>query len=83
MDGIVSEISLTADPVSRTFLVKLDLPTVAGLAAGSSARIPISEVRALRVPAAAVVQRGQMELAFVVADGAAHPARENRQAPRR
>ncbi|MBI2928613.1 MAG: efflux RND transporter periplasmic adaptor subunit [Verrucomicrobia bacterium] len=74
MEGIVSEISPAADPASRTFLVKLDLPTVAGLRSGQFGRvaIPISEVRALRVPAAAVVQRGQMELAFVVADGVAH-----------
>ena len=74
MDGIVSEISPAADPASRTFLVKLDLQAVAGLRSGQFGRvaIPTSEVQALRVPATAVVQRGQMELAFVVADKTAH-----------
>jgi len=57
-----------ADPSSRTFNVTLDLPANAGLRAGQFARvaIPIGETRALRVPALAVVQRGQMELVFVV-----------------
>src|SRR5881394_2840220 len=64
----VSEIAPVADPSSRTFNVTLDLPANAGLRAGQFARvaIPIGETRALRVPALAVVQRGQMELVFVV-----------------
>jgi RND family efflux transporter MFP subunit len=64
----VSEIAPVADPASRTFNVTLDLPANAGLRAGQFARvaIPIGETRALRVPALAVVQRGQMELVFVV-----------------
>jgi RND family efflux transporter MFP subunit len=66
--GAVSEIAPVADPASRTFNVRLDLPANAGLRAGQFARvaIPIGETRALRVPAPAVVQRGQMELVFVV-----------------
>jgi RND family efflux transporter MFP subunit len=69
-EAIVSEIGPSADIASRTFLVKLDLPNVTGLRAGQFGRvaIPVSETNVLRAPAAAVVQRGQMEFVFVVAD---------------
>jgi Cu/Ag efflux protein CusF len=33
--------------------------------------MPVGETAALRVPASAVVQRGQMEMVFVVSDGKA------------
>jgi RND family efflux transporter MFP subunit len=68
--GVVSEIAPSADTGSRTFVVKLDLPPVTGLRAGQFGRVavPTGEVSALRVPASAVIQRGQMELLFVVAD---------------
>ena len=70
LTGVVSEIAPAADPNSRTFVVKLDLPPVSGLRAGQFARVavPAGEVSALRVPVSAVVQRGQLELLFVVAD---------------
>ncbi len=70
LEGTVSEISPSADVTSRTFLVKLDLPNATGLRAGQFGRvaIPVSETNILRAPAAAVVQRGQMEFVFVVAD---------------
>ena len=69
-EATVSEIAPSADVASRTFLVKLDLPNVTGLRAGQFGRvaIPVSETNVLRAPAAAVVQRGQMEFVFVVAD---------------
>ena len=69
--GIVSEIAPSADPNSRTFLVKLDLPPAPGLRAGQFGRVavPVGETSALRVPATAVLQRGEMELVFVVANG--------------
>jgi RND family efflux transporter MFP subunit len=68
IEGAVSEIAPVADPVSRTFNVKLDLPANAGLRAGQFARVtvPVAESKTLRVPACAVIQRGQMELVFVV-----------------
>ncbi len=71
--GRVSEIAPAADPNSRTFLVKLDLPNVPGLRAGQFGRvaIPVGETSALRVPSSAVVQRGQMEIVFVVREGRA------------
>jgi RND family efflux transporter MFP subunit len=74
LEGVVSEIAPSADSSSRTFLVKLDLPAVPDLRAGQFGRVavPVGKTSALRVPASAVVQRGQMELLFVVADGHAH-----------
>lgn len=70
LEGIVSEISPSADVASRTYLVKLDLPAGTVLRAGQFGRvaIPVSKTNVLRGPAAAVVQRGQMEFVFVVAD---------------
>jgi RND family efflux transporter MFP subunit len=70
LEGVVSEIAPTADPGSRTFLVKLDLPVQPRLRAGQFGRVamPVGETSALRVPAAAVVQRGQMEIVFIVVE---------------
>ncbi len=69
LSGSISEIAPAADAGSRTFLVKLDLTATSGLRSGQFGRvaIPVAEVNALRVPASAVVVRGQMELVFVVA----------------
>ena len=71
LTGVVSEIAPSADPNSRTFLVKLDLPLTHDLRAGQFGRVavPMGETSALRVPASAVLQRGEMELVFVVANG--------------
>jgi len=71
LEGVVSEIAPAADPNSRTFLVKLDLPPTPGLRAGQFGRVavPVGETSALRVPASAVLQRGEMELVFVVVNG--------------
>ncbi len=70
LTGTVSEIAPAADPLSRTFRVKLDLPPAAGLRSGQFARlvVPLGESRSVRVPASAVVRRGQLEILFVVAD---------------
>ncbi|MCX6904343.1 MAG: efflux RND transporter periplasmic adaptor subunit [Verrucomicrobia bacterium] len=73
LDGLVSEISPAADPVSRTARVKLDLPGAQGLRSGQFGRVavPVAEISAMRVPSTAVLVRGQMELAFVVVGGKA------------
>ncbi len=73
LEGTVSEIAPVADPNSRTFPVKLDLPRAAGLRSGQFGRlaVPVAEVKAIRVPANAVLLRGQMEIAFVVVNGRA------------
>ncbi|MEI8234024.1 MAG: efflux RND transporter periplasmic adaptor subunit [Verrucomicrobiota bacterium] len=71
--GTVSEMTPVADAQSRTFLVKLDLPQTPGLRTGQFGRasVPVSKTTILRVPASAVVQRGQMEIVFVIAQGRA------------
>ncbi len=84
LTGVVTEIAPAADPVSRTFRVKLDLPRLpasvnesqSSAAATSNPRImsgqfarlqvPLGEHPSLRIPASAVIQRGQLEIAFVV-----------------
>ena len=73
LDGVISEIAPVADPISRTFLVKFDLPPAAGLRVGQFGRvlIPVGEAAALRVPVRAVIRRGQMELVFVVTNARA------------
>ena len=73
IQGIVVEIAPTADPASRTFVVKLDLPPTPGLRAGTFARVavPVGERHVLRVPADAVIQRGQLEYVVVAAEGKA------------
>jgi RND family efflux transporter MFP subunit len=68
LSGTIAEIAPTADPTSRTFRVKLDLPAGTGLISGQFARliVPVGESTSMRVPTLAVVQRGQMEILFVV-----------------
>jgi RND family efflux transporter MFP subunit len=72
--GTVAEISPAADPVTHTFRVKVDLPATPGLMSGQFARleVPVGESDALLVPDSAVVERGQMEILFVVVNGHAH-----------
>ena len=73
LEGTVSEIAPVADAVSRTFLVKLDLPASAALRPGQFGRVsvPLLETGVLFVPQSAVRQRGQLELVHVVKDGRA------------
>ncbi len=68
LQATVSEISPVADAVSRTFLVKLDLPDEAGLRPGQFGRVavPVAEAKLLLVPRQAVLKRGQIEAVFVV-----------------
>lgn len=63
----VARISPAADPVSRTFLVKLDVPA-ADLRSGAFARalFPMAERQAMRVPQAALVERAGITGLFVV-----------------
>ena len=71
--GKVSEVAPTADPNSRTFLVKLDLPQNGALRSGlfGHVEIPLPERPILKIPAPALIKRGQMEIVFVVQDGKA------------
>jgi len=72
-ESTVVEVSPTADNSSRTFLIKLELPLEKQLRAVQFGRasIPVGRAESIRVPAASVLQRGQMEMVFVVRDGAA------------
>ena len=73
LNGKVSEIAPSASAGSRTFLVKLDLPTAEKLRAGQfgRVRVPVRERPALLVAESAVVRRGQIESVFVVEEGKA------------
>ncbi|WP_348545309.1 efflux RND transporter periplasmic adaptor subunit [Chthoniobacter sp.] len=68
--GTVVEMAPVASPASRTFLVKLDLPPTEGARSGQFGRVlvPTGESQTIRVPAAALISRGQMETVFVAAD---------------
>jgi multidrug efflux pump subunit AcrA (membrane-fusion protein) len=68
LDGRVAEIIPAADPASRSVTVKLDLPPTPGVRSGAfgRARFPAGERTALRIPAGAVVERGQLTGVFVV-----------------
>ena len=68
LTGTVKEMAPVADPTTRTFRVRLALPQTAGLMSGQFARllVPVGESSAVRVPASAVVLRGQLEIVFVV-----------------
>jgi multidrug efflux pump subunit AcrA (membrane-fusion protein) len=69
VSGSVSEVSRAVRTDDRTALVKVALPTAAGLRSGAFARVRFtrSQVRkALTVPAEAIVANGQMTSVFVV-----------------
>ena len=68
LTGTVSEIAPAADPFSRTIRIKVDLSAHPGLKSGQFGRllVPVGESKTLRVPVSAVVERGQLEIVFVV-----------------
>jgi multidrug efflux system membrane fusion protein len=73
--GTVDEIVPVADPLSRTFTVKINLPPRAELRSGlyGKAHFPVGERQALMIPRRAVSIRGQIEAVFVVdADNIVH-----------
>ena len=71
LEGTVVEMAPVADPTSRTFLVKLDLPRTEGVRSGQFGRvlIPTGNTDAVFVPASALIVRGQMEIVFVAVNG--------------
>lgn len=83
LTGTVNEMAPSADPLSRTVQVKLDLPAGAPVRPGQFARlqVPIGESRSLGVPESAVLRRGQLELVFVVVTNSArlHLVKTGRQ----
>lgn len=70
LEGVIGEISPSADANSRTFLVKVDLPEHPKVRTGQfgRARLPTRRSEIMRMPVAAVIRRGQLELVFVIED---------------
>lgn len=73
VDGVVSEIAPAADPASRTYRVKIDLPKSSGFRPGQFVRVSVQTGGSprLMVPVSSVITRGQLELVFVVTNNTA------------
>ena len=70
LSGKVVQIVPAADPASRSFVVKLDLPADPGLRSGLFGRAAFSrgEKQAIAVPSSAVTDRGQLQSVYVLND---------------
>jgi membrane fusion protein, multidrug efflux system len=68
LNGRVAQIVPAADSASRTFLVKIDLPTDTHLRSGLFGRAEFSrgDRQALLIPRSAVVERGQLQGIYVL-----------------
>lgn len=68
LEGKVVQIVPAADPASRSFLVKIDLPSTAGLRSGmfGSAQFPRGSRVILLVPRSAVVTHGSLQGVYAV-----------------
>lgn len=68
LPGRVVQIVPAADPASRSFLVKVELPADARLRSGlfGRARFPRGERTAILIPQAAIVERGQLQGVYVI-----------------
>lgn len=71
VEGAVEEIVPSADPLSRSFLVKVALPTIEGLYPGmfGRLRIRLEERPTVLIPAAAVSRVGQLNTVRLLKDG--------------
>lgn len=71
--GRVAEIVPAADPRTRTLIVKIDHPSGTPVQSGLSGRawFPTGARQALLIPAAALMERGQLRYVFVVEKGMA------------
>jgi HlyD family secretion protein len=71
VEAVIDEIVPFIDPVTRTFLVKADLPDVENVHPGMYGKlmIPYAEATVVLIPRAAVQQVGQLELVTVQSDG--------------
>jgi RND family efflux transporter MFP subunit len=73
MSARITEIVPAVDPTSRAFTVKASLPSSSVLRTGlfGRLRLPRGSHQALVLPAAAIVQRGELQSVFVVESGIA------------
>lgn len=71
LTGVVSELTPAADPVTRSSVIKVDLPPHPALRSGifGRARFASATEPALTAPATALYQRGQLTGVFVVGAG--------------
>jgi len=69
----VSEIVPAVDAASRAYTVKIDLPALTNVRSGMFGRawFPMGSRKVLTVPAAAAVERGQLQSVFVIDSGVA------------
>jgi RND family efflux transporter MFP subunit len=69
----VSEIVPAVDAASRAYTVKIDLPRLPNVRSGMFGRawFPMGSRKVVAVPSAALVERGQLQSAFVIDDGVA------------
>ena len=67
LSGPVSEIVPSADPVTRSFLVKVDLPEAKGLYPGMFGRllVPVGEISVVWIPEKALERVGQLKMVRV------------------
>ncbi|MDE3165458.1 MAG: efflux RND transporter periplasmic adaptor subunit [Acidobacteriota bacterium] len=70
----VSEVVPTVDAASRTYIAKIDLPAAAGVRSGMFGRaiFAAGSRKVTAIPAAALVERGQLQTVFVIDNGVAH-----------
>jgi multidrug efflux pump subunit AcrA (membrane-fusion protein) len=70
MTGKVAQIIPAADPVSRTFVVKLDLPVNANMRSGlfGHAEFTRGQMKANLIPHTAVLEHGQLQSVYAVDD---------------
>jgi membrane fusion protein, multidrug efflux system len=70
----VTEIVPSVDSASRSYIVKLDLPSMPQLRTGMFGRaiFSLGMEKVVAIPVAALMDRGQLQSVFVVEDGVAH-----------
>lgn len=68
LEGTVTRRTASAEPSSRSFLVKAALPAHEGLRSGMYARVlfPVGEEEKMLIPASALVERGQLTGVYLV-----------------
>jgi len=73
LNAHVSEIVPAVDAASRAYTVKIDLPTLPDVRSGVFGRayFPLGTRTVTAIPAAAMIERGQLQSVFVVEDGTA------------
>jgi len=68
VQGRVAEVAPAADPATRTFLIKVDMPRDCVCISGQYGKVefPLGEAKRLTVPLIALIERGELESVLVV-----------------